>query len=139
MSPQNKFRMTHQRRVILETVKSADPHATVDDIYQTVRESLPRISLGTIYRNLDILAEQGLIRKVGRPSPQMRFESNMGPHHHVRCLVCDRIEDVHLGDLSCLDHAVTNGAGFEINGYDLEFYGLCPKCKESKRQSGINE
>ena len=136
MPPENKFRMTHQRRVILEKVKAADPHATVDDIYHAVRKSLPRISLGTIYRNLDILSEQGLIRKVGRPSIQMRFESNMEHHFHVRCLNCDRIEDIHPGDLSCLDRAVTSDTGFHITGYDLEFYGLCPNCQESKRQSG---
>jgi len=82
------LRMTHQRKVILEEMKKLEGHPTADEVYVRVRERLPRISLGTVYRNLDVLAASGLIRKIEPDFPQMRFDRNTHEHYHVTCMQC---------------------------------------------------
>jgi len=75
--------MTPQRKVILEEVCKEGEHLTADEIYDRVRKRLPRISMGTVYRNLDLMASQGLIRKLQPDYPQMRFDGNTRDHYHL--------------------------------------------------------
>ena len=77
-------RMTRQRRVILEELKKANSHLTADGVYDVVRQQLPRISLGTVYRNLEILSESGVIKKLEFGSSQKLFDGRPENHYHVR-------------------------------------------------------
>ena len=85
MSEQTARRMTQQRKVILEELNNLKTHPTADDLYQVVKVKVPRISLGTVYRNLEILSSDGLIKKLEIGGAQKRFDGDLSDHHHVRC------------------------------------------------------
>ena len=84
--------MTRQRRVILQELQKVTTHPTADQVYDMVRKKLPRISLATVYRNLDLLAQDGLISKLDGGA-QLRFDGNPADHYHIRCTRCQRVDD----------------------------------------------
>ncbi|MDY7010982.1 MAG: transcriptional repressor [Planctomycetota bacterium] len=126
------LRMTRQRRVILEELRKVTSHPTADAVYGMVRRRLPNISLGTVYRNLEILSETGMIQKLELGGSARRYDGNPKIHYHIRCVRCGQVSDLPVGTLSALDRAIRKGFGYEILGYRLEFVGLCPKCKKAK-------
>jgi Fur family transcriptional regulator, ferric uptake regulator len=86
-----KRRMTSQRRIILEELRKTKTHPTADELYVVARKRLPKISLGTVYRNLDQLAESGEILKLEMCGCQKRFDGNTHEHFHARCQGCGRV------------------------------------------------
>ncbi|HPI92020.1 MAG TPA: transcriptional repressor [Deltaproteobacteria bacterium] len=125
-------RMTRQRAVILEELKKVKCHPTAYDVYEKVRQKLPRISLGTVYRNLEHLASQGLIRRLDLGPGQRRFDADMDDHTHIRCVVCGRVEDVPLNrspDITTMYDVVRSQTGYEVMGCELDFHGVCPSCR----------
>jgi len=138
MSPQNfldsrqKYRMTHQRQVILEEVQKVNTHPTADEVYEMVRKRLPRISLGTVYRNLEIISTSGLIQKIGPPSSQMRFDGKTDNHYHIRCVSCGRVEDAPVESFDKLEEAMQKKSNYSILGHRLEFLGICPECRKKE-------
>jgi Fur family ferric uptake transcriptional regulator len=123
--------MTRQRRIILEALQNVTSHPSADEIYGMVREKLPRISLGTVYRNLDLLAASGTILCLDRISSQKRFDGDTRLHHHVRCRVCGKIGDIFspvavppLPDFPVPD--------FSLQEVNLIFIGLCRECQSKK-------
>lgn len=120
--------MTRQRAIILETLRDVTSHPTADEIYGLVREKMPRISLGTVYRNLDLLTGSGTIRRLDKAGAQKHFDGNTMPHHHVRCRSCGRIGDVLFpADFPTPDAA--SAPGFTVEDIDLEFVGICDVCR----------
>ena len=91
------MRMTRQRNVILEELRKVDTHPSADEVYDMVRRRLPRISLGTVYRNLEILSQNGRIQKLEIGGTQKRFDGNPANHYHLRCIHCDRLADAPAG------------------------------------------
>jgi len=124
-SPQT--RMTKQRMVILEELRRVHTHPTADEIYGMVRQRLPRISLGTVYRNLDLLAESGDILKLESAGSQKRFDGNVTPHQHVRCAQCGRVGDV-VEPVRVPDISAARAPGFLILSGRIEFEGVCEQC-----------
>jgi len=125
-------RATRQRQIILEEVKGATTHPTADEIYEKVRLRLPRISLGTVYRNLDVLAANGDIVKLTPGRAQMRFDGNMADHFHMTCVHCGRIEDLPLpasdNPMDILEKMTTHLTKYGVFGHKLEFIGICADC-----------
>ena len=134
MQLKKPYRLTQQRELILEEVRNGFNHPTADEIYVNVRKKLPHISLGTVYRNLDVLAECGLIKKIEPDFPQMRFDGNTKDHYHITCLNCGKIEDTPFepsgSSLENLKNALGNLTKYGIFGHKLEFIGLCSECRE---------
>ena len=132
MDPIPNHRMTHQRRVILEELKKVRSHPTADEIYETVRQRLPRISMGTVYRNLDVLSECGLIQKLQPVRTQMRFDGNPREHFHITCTRCQRVTDANIEPSDNIFQTLENTLGkltkYGIFGHKLEFIGLCGNC-----------
>ena len=122
--------MTRQRRVILEALRKVRSHPTADELYEMVRRRLPRISLGTVYRNLEILSERGIIQKLALGGTQKRFDGDPTAHCHVRCVRCGRVEDVPMEPMSGLEEAARGASDYEIMGHWVGFVGLCPECKK---------
>jgi len=138
MPYRRKPRMTRQRRVIIEELQGAEWHPTADELYVRVRERLPRISLGTVYRNLELLAERGLIRKVYCGGGPHRFDGSAGQHGHIMCVQCGRIEDVSVEGLEVSERVIAERTGFRVTGHALEFWGVCPECEGRARpQEGL--
>ena len=105
-------------------------HPSAQEVYQRVRQRLPKISLGTVYRNLEQLAAHGLIQKIESTDGQRRFDGDLSEHYHVRCLHCGRVEDAPLPLLPLLDQSFGKMSQYIILGHRLEFYGICPRCRE---------
>lgn len=125
-------RLTPQRKVILEELRKTRTHPTADEVYALVRKRLPQVSLGTIYRNLDFLHSQGLVRKLDKVGPQMRFDAFTDPHLHLSCVQCGKIADL-PADMASVVLRVPEGSPYEVQGHWIEFFGLCPECKNRNR------
>jgi len=121
-------RRTRQRQIVLEAVQSTMDHPTADWVYRLARRKLPRISLGTVYRNLKQLAEEGLINEIHAGGHPARFDGNTGRHYHIRCLGCGRVNDLPMS----VDHRLEEEAGRAMNyrvlSHHVEVLGLCPLC-----------
>lgn len=127
------MRLTSQRKIILEELRAVHTHPTADEVYNLVRKKMPRISLGTVYRNLEILSTLGLVRKLENAAGQKRFDGDVSPHHHVRCEVCGKVGDIF--NAPPID-GVESGLDteFRITGHTLEFSGVCPECQTRQAQ-----
>jgi Fur family ferric uptake transcriptional regulator len=131
--------MTRQRRVILEELRKVKTHPSADEIYEIVRKRLPRISLGTVYRNLEKLSESGDIQKLEPGSSLKRFDGDPTDHCHIRCVRCDRIADAPMAPDLKIDLARVNSTDFEIIGHRLEFLGMCPICSDKSNRDANRE
>ena len=131
-------RNTRQRQVILEELRKLTSHPTAVGLYEIVRRHIPSISLGTVYRNLELLASMGEIQKLELSGSQARFDGNVDRHDHVRCTCCGRVEDVPGRSLDLVRLRVNDCSGYELLGYRLEFVGICPRCREQSSTS-INQ
>lgn len=124
-----KLRMTTQRKIILEELRKVTTHPTASDLCKEVRKRLPRISLGTVYRNLDILSREGIILKLDVAGHEMRFDGNTDGHYHLRCLKCGRVDDIMMDTLPDLDEKAQEVTHYSVVGHNLEFVGVCPDCE----------
>ncbi len=122
------LRMTKQRKVVLEELRKVCSHPSADEVYDLVRRHLPRISLGTVYRNLEVLTELGEIQTLELAGTLRRYDGNPEPHYHIRCVRCDLVEDALIGMIADLEKNLTSETDFKILGHRLEFLGLCGKC-----------
>ncbi len=123
-------RNTKQRSIILEELKKVKSHPTADDLYLMVKKRVPKISLGTVYRNLENLAEAGIILKLEYSEGQKRFDSNIMPHIHFKCTKCDSVEDIPFEvEVPDINKRLTWVKSREITGSRLEYFGLCANCK----------
>lgn len=126
------LRLTPQRRAILQALRGVKTHPTADQVYEAVRKRLPNISLGTVYRNLDVLAENGLIARADVGGRQMRFDGDMSRHYHVRCTACGRVGDISGGEFRDLDEAAQRHTDYVVMGHRVEFVGMCPACANGR-------
>ena len=131
-----KLKMTRQRRIILEELKKTDSHPSADDIYERVRARLPRISLGTVYRNLQLLADRDMIQKLDLGGRQSRFDGTVENHYHMRCLNCGKVEDVAVNPLESIQKDIEGLTDYRIVGHRLEFIGYCPRCDGGENRGG---
>ena len=122
-------RASRQREIILKELCSLRCHPTADELYDRVRKILPRVSLGTVYRNLELLTEKGLIMKLG-PGERRRFDGNAHPHPHVRCLACGRVDDIAPG-VDAPELPAADRQGYQITGCNIEYTGVCPACRQN--------
>ena len=125
--PAARTRMTRQRAEILAELRKAKNHPTAEEIHARVRRALPKISLGTVYRNLELLAQAGEIRRLEGGKRGRRYDGDLSPHLHVRCMRCGRMADVCGAALEpALDGLAAEG--FAILRSRIELEGLCAEC-----------
>ena len=128
-------RSTRQRQVILEELRKLKNHPTAAELHDVVRRRMPRISLSTVYRNLELLAEQGQAQKLDTASGQNRYDGDVGQHCHVRCVRCGRIDDMpELPEDTVKKHA-RRVRGYSLLDWRLEMRGVCPECREAEKKS----
>lgn len=122
--------MTNQREMILQELRKSKEHLTADELYERVKKTMPRISLATVYRNLEILSEAGIIAKLEVSGRQKRFDSDTSDHDHIYCVQCHRIDNFNLDRNKLGLDKLGAVNGYTITGYRLEFVGLCKNCRE---------
>lgn len=132
-------RMTEQRRLILEVLRSTTSHPTADWIYERVREQLPNVSLGTIYRNLRSLANMDEVLQLSYGSGQDRYDGNPKAHYHFRCSQCGCVSDVQLPYEHELDRRATHACSGRVTGHRLEFVGVCSSCSIKLEPKEVEE
>lgn len=138
MKPKGFVRKTRQREIILKVLRETDTHPTADWVYQEVRKEMPNVSLGTIYRNLKTLSENGEIQELAFGSTHSRFDAKSHRHYHFVCENCDRVDDLELNSVAELETEVSNNGGYVVNSHRLEFYGLCPECSQEEDVAQAN-
>ena len=124
-------KFSRQRESIKDYLSQTKEHPTADTVYMHIREKYPNISLGTVYRNLNLLADLGEIMKLSPGNGSDRFDGNPNPHYHFVCTECSRVLDLDIAP-DALDHINRIAeAGFngEIHGHSTFFYGKCGNCK----------
>ena len=125
------MRNTRQREEILDFLRSKREHYTAVQIYDAVRQKIPDISLGTVYRNLGKLVESGEIVTVGTEDKSLCYDGFLLPHDHFVCTECKKIFDL---ELKRSEPKGIISSGFEIQYGRTVYYGICPECKKSKIQ-----
>ncbi len=125
-------RNTRQRRLVLDSVRGRTDHPSADEIYLDVREKDARISRATVYRNLNVLAEEGEILHVKVPAAD-RYDLRTERHYHLFCVGCGSVSDAPLGYKSDYDTLAAAQTGFKIERHRMIFEGLCPKCRQNAK------
>ena len=127
-----QLRMTNQREIILRELRKSKRHLTADELYDIVKKDMPRISLATVYRNLEILSEAGLIGKLEISGRQKRFDYDVEEHDHIYCVECHRVDNLNIERkrLDLQKQSVVKG--YSITGYRLEALGICLDCQKKK-------
>ncbi len=125
------MRQTRQRAVIIEELMKLRTHPSADELYERVRKRLPRVSMGTVYRNLETLSREGTIRRLELGGSLRRFDGDMNEHHHIRCIRCGRINDLPGGrEPTKYDKDIVKGTGYRVLERRVEFVGVCPTCRK---------
>ncbi len=133
----SRIRMTRQRRLILDELRKSKNHPTADELYGRVRMIIPRISLGTVYRNLEMLNREGLISKIEFADSPKRFDGEISAHNHIRCVRCGDVHDLpDIPLISECDIKAVEDTGYLLVGKKVEFSGVCPRCIEEERRGG---
>lgn len=133
-----KMRLTTQRQIILEELSKVTSHPTAGEVYDMVRKRLPRIGLGTVYRNLELMAENGVIVKLEVGGTQKRFDATTDLHYHIRCSECGRVDDIELPVQHEINRIASEESDYQILGHHIEFAGVCQTCRSSTEHLSIN-
>lgn len=125
---------SRKREAIYNYLKSVKTHPTADDVYAALREKYPDLSLSTVYRNISMFKNNGIIASVGVVNNQERFDYNTSPHAHFICNTCGSVIDLERVELDKrLNYLVQCEYDFDVDYHNLTFYGRCNKCKGSKK------
>ena len=125
-----KLKYSRQRECIKEYLISTHDHPTADTVYMHVKKEFPNISLGTVYRNLNLLVELGEICKISTPDGGDRFDGTMTPHYHIFCTECGCVFDLVLDQMDEINKIANTKFDGIIENHSITFYGKCRKCIE---------
>ncbi|MCB6993069.1 transcriptional repressor [bacterium 210820-DFI.6.37] len=123
--------MSKQRKDILNVINESKGHLTAEEVFMKCKEKGVSVSMATVYRNLGILSEQGIIRRVSIIGQPDHYDKILNAHEHIFCDRCGKIQDIHVADLKELLEEKT---GIQLQSYDLCMRYICPECKEKERQ-----
>ena len=123
--------MTKQRTLVLQVLRDSHEHLTAAQVCERARREMPAIAVGTVYRNLHLLAEQGQVLRIRSAEGPDRFDAAPTPHEHLVCVRCGGLTDVDMGDLRPL---LSRRAGHRVLDYRLELRHLCARCAAKEGQ-----
>jgi len=127
------LKKSKQRDTIFNTLCQLKTHPTAEELYDLVKERIPRLSLATVYRNLELLAEMGYVQKLDTGGRQKRFDGDPSGHYHVVCIVCGKVSDIDMqNDMNFFD-AILDKKGYDIFAQKIQFQGICPQCQKKSQ------
>jgi len=129
--------MTKQRAAVLNAVNSCKDHPTADTIFHLTRQAMPNVGLGTVYRNLNILCDEGKVLRVRTPGGPDHFDFNTARHDHFYCTCCGNVFDIDLPEVESATLAAARENGLLVTGYHLIAEGLCQKCVERRTEAAV--
>ena len=128
------MRVTKQRALILEIIRRGRGHLDADEVYRRAREKQPRLSLSTVYRNLQLLKKLGLVEEVHFDEAHHHYEVKpSSEHHHLVCLGCGKVFEFHYPLTRYVKRKVPEAQDFEITGTEVRMTGYCPKCRQKRK------
>lgn len=130
-------RYSKQREAIREMLVNRYDHPTAEQLYRDLRRDFPKISLGTVYRNLSLLESMGEVIKISATSESEHFDGNVDNHYHFCCTSCGAITDVELPVNENLNSMVEEITKADVKTHSLIFYGICEKCKKKSLTNEI--
>lgn len=126
-------RYSKQREAILHILKNTKSHPTAAWVYDRMREQMPNVSLGTVYRNLRKLTEEGTIISFTPGDGVERFDADTAPHHHLKCEQCGAVVDLPFVPADSITAQIEEISDCRITGSDLMFFGICGGCVKSNQ------
>lgn len=124
------LKYSRQRESIKTCLMNRHDHPTADTLYMSIREDFPNISLGTVYRNLNLLVDIGEIRKLSCGEGADRFDADTDPHYHFVCRHCGEIIDLPMDTMDAMNDAAQQYCGGLIDSHITYFYGTCEHCSK---------
>jgi len=123
-------RMTPQRHAILSFLLESMTHPTADEIYRALSDRFPSMSVATVYNNLKVFIEAGLVRELTYGDGSSRFDADLSDHYHAICKKCGKIADFEYPPLTEIESAAASRTGFKVFGHRMEVYGVCDECSK---------
>lgn len=123
--------VTHQRQVLYETMQGMHGHPSPEEVYASVKERIPSISLATVYKNIHLFVQSGVLRELSMHHGTLRVEMNKDPHHHLVCSVCKRVTDVEEDELGIGTPRMRLAGGFAVERVSVDVIGVCSLCQAS--------
>lgn len=124
------LKYSRQREAIKEYLMTTKEHPTADMVYAEMRKDNPSISLGTVYRNLNLLTELGEIQRLTCGDGSDRYDATTDQHYHVMCVECKRVFDLEMEPIQTINQLAEEEFGGTIEGHSILFYGTCKECKD---------
>ena len=137
-APQPSFRqlcedhglaVTHQRQVLYEVMQQMPGHPSPDEVYLRLRKRIPSISLATVYKNIRLFLDSGILQEVSPHHGSLRVEMNRHAHHHLVCTRCKSISDIDEASIAHLPRRKKLAGGFLVQRYAIDVLGLCARCQ----------
>ena len=125
------MKYSRQRELILQTVLQSKEHLTAEQVYERLKPDNNTLSLGTVYRNLNLLADQGSIARIPVPGGADRYDWNNDMHQHMICRRCGRMMDWRMPHIEKVDHYLRHHTGFAVDRHDFLAWGLCQDCQNN--------
>ncbi|WP_035512728.1 peroxide-responsive transcriptional repressor PerR [Halalkalibacillus halophilus] len=126
-------RITPQRHAVLEYLLHSMSHPTADEIYKALEDKFPNMSVATVYNNLRVFLEIGLVRELTYGDSSSRFDCNTAEHYHIICNSCGKIVDFHYPALDEVEQLAEQVTGFTVSNHRMEVYGTCESCQEEPK------
>ena len=131
----NGKRYSRQRELIYEALMHTDQHPTAEMVYQWLKPTNPNLSLGTVYRNLNLLSDMGEIIKISTPDGADRFDGRTVPHYHFFCTECGCMEDMNLACMKQIDQLANEAFDGIVESHSITFYGKCSRCLQKHSEA----
>jgi Fur family transcriptional regulator, peroxide stress response regulator len=125
------LRITPQRIAICEKLADSTEHPTASEIYESIKEYYPSLSLATVYNTLDVLVAQGKVNVLGDAGDgKVHFDAQIEPHINLACIKCHKITDISSSFVSQMDAEIIQSSGYNLLGSRVIYYGICPACQD---------
>jgi Fur family transcriptional regulator, peroxide stress response regulator len=124
----HKYKRSRQRERILGILRSTKTHPTASWVYDELKKEFTNLSMGTVYRNINILIDQNLVQKIESGSSFDRFDANVEQHYHFICKECGSIDDLPISAFDDLNEKINQMTGYQAEKHRLDFHGVCPGC-----------
>ena len=122
---------THQRQVLYEVMQTMPGHPSPEQVYARIKKRVPAISLATVYKNIHLFVERGVLKEVSMHHGSLRVELNSVHHHHIVCSHCKAITDIEEKDLGVLPALQELPGGFQVERYSIDVIGICAACQKT--------
>ena len=122
------LKYSRQREAVLHYLRSTKSHPTAENVFTEIRKEFPKISLGTVYRNLNLLVEHGEIIRLNCGDGVEHFDATIAPHNHFICRRCGAVIDLEMDSIDRINQEANKHFPGEVEGHEIYFYGSCEKC-----------